>query len=362
MSQSKAEFGQDLLAGMGDIQAVPARPRAPSATSLHANAQELERVRKELRELQAKAAEGSAQGMLLDPRKVKLSPWANRSALSYRTKDFQDLRKAIAKTGGNVQAGGVYKDEHGEWVLVFGHRRHQVCLLDGYKFKALELPGDVNPRDIFEAMYMENAERKSLSIYEQGVSFKLALETGLYESNRVLADRLGCSHTWVNQCIAAADLPEEIVGSWANPVEMKAGDVKKILETIKTEEGREMVLLRAALIQEMEEPLEASKVVMHLLYDDGISGVEKPKPMRLADKAKPYAVVRKDDKGQHHIKLPADFTPDEVNDLLAQVSKLAAKKKAFAQPQEKTKPAKEKKAKAVKDKKTEAASAEKSSD
>lgn len=347
-NQNKEQFAQNLLAGMGDLDAKEqARPRAFTVTGMHANSQEVARLRKELQELQAKAASGSASGMVLDPKVVKLSPWANRSELSYLTEDFKALKAAIEKTRGNVQAGGVYKDEAGDWVLVFGHRRRRACLELGLPFKVLELVGDISPQVIYEAMYAENTERKNLSVYEQGVSFQLALDTGLYPSKRDLAERLGCSHTWVNQCIAAAALPEEIIKCWANPTDMTAGDAKKIGDAIKTKEGREEVLLRASVIQEREEPLTASEVVMHLLHDDGVDGSEKPRALRVGN-GKAFGTWRKDAKGNCHIKLGAFFKRDEILRIL-KIAEEMAKEKPALQEKAKAKAAPKKPAKTKED-------------
>lgn len=344
--QKKEEFAQNLLAGMGDLDTKEqSRPRAFTVTGMHANSQEVARLRKELQDLQAKAASGNSTGMVLDPKSVKLSPWANRSELSYLTEDFKALKAAIEKTGGNVQAAGVYKDDAGDWVLVFGHRRRRACLELGLPFKVLELGGEINPQAIYEAMYAENTARKNLSVYEQGVSFKLALETGLYPSNRELADRLGCSHTWVNQCIAAASLPEEVIKCWPNPTDMTAADAKKIGDAIKTKEGREEVLLRASVIQEREEPLTASEVVMHLLHDDGVDGSEKPRALRVG-KGKSYGTWRKDAKGNCYIKLSPVFKRDEIMRILKIAEEMAKEKPVL---QEKAKAAPKKPAKTKED-------------
>lgn len=345
---SKTAFAGNLLAGMENIAkaATPAtnRPRAQTVPGMHFQAQaEVDSLRKQLQEAKAQAESG-AHGMLLDPKTVKVSPWANRSEQAYLTPAFQELKARISTTKGNVQAGGVYKDENGQWVVVFGHRRLRACRELGFPFKALELTGEISPQAIYEAMYMENEAREKLSVYEQGESFKLAIDTGLYASKRELGERLGCSHTWVNLCLDAVALPEKVVKCWPNITEIKSGDVKALKAAL--EKDSEMVLLRADLILERDEPLPTAQLLAHLLHDDGVDGNEKPRPMRLADKAKPYAIVRKDDKGQHHIKLPSDFTRDEVQRLLKLAKEMAEGKESLkAKPKAGKKGAKGKAAK-----------------
>ena len=336
--------GRDLTSGLDAAMktrtAMPPRVVVQSHGAKSAVASlEVQRLQREIQSLKDAAVNG-AQGMLLDAKTVKHSPWANRSAKSFLTADFAELREKIKLTKGNVQAGCVYLDESGEWVLIFGHRRHRACLDESLPFRAvaLEMEG-VDPKVIFEVMFAENEGRKSLSIWEQGVSFDKAIADGMYESNRELGKALGVSHTWVSVCRSCSSLPDVVLNCWDNLTNFKEGDLSLVVQALKEDE--QAVLTRAEKISDVQRQyqllgdkaphkrLPDSKIALHLAYEDGVTRDEKPRALTATKYAKPFGKFKRNAKGVAILELDPAFTRDEAQQLIAFAQSIAAKKKQF---------------------------------
>ncbi|MBS1994705.1 MAG: ParB/RepB/Spo0J family partition protein [Cyanobacteria bacterium SZAS LIN-2] len=162
----------------------------------------------------------------LDPKQVRASALANRSALSLDAgdADLKRLKEDIAAQGQlepiRVRPAG---DADGTYEIVYGHRRHAACLaLDaetsgGWKVLAL-LDGSVAElRHLVLKMYQENAARKDLSAYEQGHMFRLWLEEKVFESQTAIAEQVGVSRQLVSKYLKLIELPEEIFAAFGDP-------------------------------------------------------------------------------------------------------------------------------------------------
>lgn len=319
-----------------------------TAPGLALNAQlEAQQLKRRIQELEQLAA-GGETGVLLDPKDVRLSKWANRNEMAYQTDSFKQLKTKIAHTNGNVQAIGVTKNEQGQWIVVFGHRRLRACRELNLKVRAVVLEGTVSEDMLLVAMHNENDSQLPPSVWEQGLWFKKMLDEGKFKSQRELAESLGVTHTWVGVAIDAAKTPAEVVNCWPNPVEIPTPAFKALKKAL--EQDADSVLLRAAVIRDRDEPLKASEVLKHLLHDDGEGPEEKPRKLAIG-KAKPFASVRKDGQARTIITLDPAFRRDDVQLLLKLAQELASSKPALTQEE---KPKAKPKAKA---KKSDAASA-----
>ncbi len=93
-----------------------------------------------------------------------------------------------------------------EWTVVIGHRRHAAGKLVGLT----ELPcvvSDMDPKEQFETMMIENVQRNALTVYEQAKGFQMMLEMG--SSVEDVAKKTGFSATTIRRRAQLAQLDEE---------------------------------------------------------------------------------------------------------------------------------------------------------
>lgn len=198
-------------------------PVATPVGSLVATKQVMAEMTSELAELRRRLErhDGSLPTRRLDPSRVVVSRWCNRSDQAFETKDFVRLKADIAAAGGNLQPILVREAEGDKFEIAFGHRRHRACLELGLPVLAVISSGAMSDVDLFVAMDRENRERVNPSPYEQGAAYLAALNAGLFASRRKLAEALGVSHTWVSKAIAVASLPAEVVSLLGGPLRVQ---------------------------------------------------------------------------------------------------------------------------------------------
>lgn len=286
-----------------------------------------------------KALESSgAQGYLMNADDIHLSPLANRHEMSFLSDDFKRLCAEIDATKGNVQPVGVVDQGDGRKLLVFGHRRRRACKHTGHKVRVIEIPGPIDPVVLMQYMHAENAARKDLTVFEQGRWFHEALEQKVFGTAAELAQCLGVTEAWVSKALLVARLPEDVIKAFTNPLEITSKMGEALTKALKDDE--DAVMYR---VLELQEPREdgsiytAQEVFLRLLYEGGVTRAEKPRPMKLADKAKPYGKINRDAKGRIQMTLAEDFSRDEMKKIEAFVQELAKGKKSFQPPEPKVK-------------------------
>jgi len=168
--------------------------------------------------------EGATLVKALDAHKVKRSQWANRNEAEFATVEFEELKADIAAAGGNVQpikvrVAGVFDGQTG-YEIVFGHRRHQACLLLGLPVNSI-IEESMTDLALFEEMDRENRARKSLSAWEQGRMYQEALTKGLYPSLRKLSESLGVNLADASRSVDLAKLPKVVVDAFQTPLDLQ---------------------------------------------------------------------------------------------------------------------------------------------
>ncbi|WP_347251155.1 ParB/RepB/Spo0J family partition protein [Zoogloea sp.] len=230
------------------------------AAELGPLSQQLDQARARLKEW-----EGVKAVRLIDTAQITRSRWANRHDLNFSGPDFEQLLKELEQAGGNVQPVKVRPtgtDAAGQprYELVYGHRRHEGCRRLG--LPVLALVDELDDRALFLEMDRENRARKDLSAWEQGVSYRRALNEGLYPSNAKLAEALGLDLTYVGRTLALGDLPAEVVGAFSSPMELQFRWAAPLREAIQT--AREAVIARARELSSLA-PKAAAKFVFEEL-------------------------------------------------------------------------------------------------
>lgn len=205
-------------------------------------------VREELQALQArlKQFDGSLATKLLDPASIKPTRWANRHEASFATQAFASLKASIEQAGGNAQPILVRPVTEDQYEIVFGHRRHRACAELGLPVMAVLWDKPMSDVELFASMDRENRERADLSPYEQGSSYRVAIESALFPSMRRLADSLGVSHTWVRKALMVAQLPSVVVSAFRSPIEIQPKHAEEINAAMEVDSRA--ILRRAELL------------------------------------------------------------------------------------------------------------------
>lgn len=188
-------------------------------------------------EKQLDAFRDAVPARLLDPHKIRRSAWANRSDGSFNDAAFDELKADIESAGGNVQPIKVRRIQGtDEFEVVFGHRRHQVCLVLGLPVLAIVVD-DMPDQTLFVEMDQENRARKDLSPWEQGAWYRRALDGKLWPSQNALAKALGLSQGNVSSALLVADLPREVVEAFKDPNDLQFRWARAISEEVKRDKA-----------------------------------------------------------------------------------------------------------------------------
>jgi ParB family chromosome partitioning protein len=185
----------------------------------------------------------------LDPSRVKPARWMNRNETGLRGAAFEALKSSISARGGNVVPVLVRVSDGATYELIYGGRRLRACSELGLSIRAVVLQATISERDCFLLAEAENRARKDMSPYEQGRSYAEALSSGVFASQRKLAETIGVSHTWVSQSLAVAGLPEEIIACCSSTAEIGFRDAKAIAEAMAQDPDEIMARARALSAQ-----------------------------------------------------------------------------------------------------------------
>ncbi len=206
---------------------------------------------------------GSEVAKKLDPKLVHASHWANRSEDSFKSKEFESLKSEMESAGGNVQPIKVrpMAGRAGEYEIVFGHRRHRVCLELGLQVLALIEP--LSDVELFAQMDRENRQRADLRPYEQGVMYARALDEGLFSSMRKMAETLGVDQSNASKAVALARLPAAVLSAFDSPLALQFGWSAKLTEALRRDP--DLLLGRAGEISKLLPRLSAPAVFSRLV-------------------------------------------------------------------------------------------------
>lgn len=257
-----------------------ARPRTAPGSMMHFIATQSPAVQ-EVESLRDRVAafDGANPTRRLDPRLIRPSRWANRHEKAFASPAFVALKAEIEAAGGNVQAikvrplpaparegVGPSNPPAAEYEVVFGHRRHRACLDLGLPVLAEIEP--VSDQALFVQMERENRQRADLSAWEQGTMYLRALESGLYSSNRQLANAIGRDLGDVGKALALARLPQVVVEAFASPLDLQFRWAKPLADA--QQKDPEALISRAKALKQRGVVLPARAVLDHL------TGVTKP--------------------------------------------------------------------------------------
>jgi ParB family chromosome partitioning protein len=248
-------------------------------------------VRQQFEAQKAKLAEYEKAGtppIEIDPRRVRVSRYANRHEASFSTPEFLAFKVDLRESGGNlvpVKVRPILEAYPGEpeFELIYGHRRHRGCLEEALPLRALVQ--SVDDKKLFVDMDRENRGRASLSPWEQGVMYQKALNDKLFPNQKVLAAELGLSQAVISKAIAIGNLPQEVVACFSAPLVLSYRTGQMLVEAVGSDEAA--VLHRAAQIFEST-PKPEDAVALGLLLNG-----DKPATSTQKQRATPLFMGKK---------------------------------------------------------------------
>lgn len=278
------EFRQATPAALSPAPgAVPgtsvARPKtAPGSMAVFMGAQSAAIREAEELKSKLKSFDGAVPVRALNPKRIRPSRWANRHEDGLSNIKFMALRSEIAAAGKNIQpirVRPVVEDADFDYELVYGHRRHRACLdLDLPVYAVIE---DMDDRALYEAMERENRERANLSAWEQGMTYRRALDEGLYPSQRKLAEAIGLDVSLISKSLALARLPETVVGAFSSPLDIQFRWAQPLSEVLqKDPEG----LVNRAKIVSANRGSKSAKQILEELLRTGTDVLNGSTPAR----------------------------------------------------------------------------------
>jgi ParB family chromosome partitioning protein len=232
----------------------------------------------EMDELKAKW-DGALPVKRLDPLTIRPSRFANRHESSFESEDFQVLKAEISAAGGNIQPIKVrpVPKSDGDRVafeVVFGHRRHRAC--QELRLPVLALVEDLDTLSLFEQMERENRARAGLTAWESGVTWKRALDAGLYPSQRQMASALGVDLSQMGKAIRIAELPAVVIAALGGQSKVRFSDSAALDEAYRKDPDG--LVMRAKKVLDRAEAGEAISFSQALLFLVGGSSVKKKEP------------------------------------------------------------------------------------
>lgn len=170
----------------------------------------------------AQSKETRTRPALLDPATIKQSRFRDRVNEAFHDRAFEQLKREIKGTHGNVEAIKVrpIADPEYTYEVVYGHRRHAACLALGLNVKA-EIES-LDQRQMLMQMWAENQAREDLSLFEKAVSMQRMLDEGVFVGRSELGAHMGLSRSNLSKLLAISDVAETAKALLKDPRDLTA--------------------------------------------------------------------------------------------------------------------------------------------
>jgi ParB family chromosome partitioning protein len=146
----------------------------------------------------------------VDPKECEHWKYANRQS---REMDLDELRQSI-KVNKQLQPALIRnhpKPHDGiNYEVIFGCRRHLVCLSLGIPFLAIRKEISAT-EDAIAFQDAENKQRNNVSGYSNATLYKRLIEDGVFKTEKDIAEKLYISSSTFNDLMSYAKIPDEIV-------------------------------------------------------------------------------------------------------------------------------------------------------
>lgn len=161
----------------------------------------------------------------IDPRRIRRSRFANRAIEDIHSDHYQSLLELLRHSGTNIvpalvdeiapsdasDASNASETAGGHaYELVYGHRRHQVCLAEGLPLTVIVVPSLDDVERTF-LMAQENEGRVAPCPLDMGVWLATLLQSGGFATQAALATATSIKPASVTNLLKLARLPAEVV-------------------------------------------------------------------------------------------------------------------------------------------------------
>lgn len=185
---------------------------------------------------------------------------------SYNEESIIELAMSI-KSEGLLQPITVSKNEIGQFIINYGHRRVRACRKLGVKtIKAIIISHEANK--LRTKALIENIQRDDMHSIEIAISFASALKSGDFESQSELADIIGKDRSYVSKILKLLTLPETVK---KDLIENKSVNDKFILD----------------LIRRIEDPIKCEKIYFWCV-------AEKPSRKEVEEKIRELTIKKEE--------------------------------------------------------------------
>ncbi|MCW5590083.1 MAG: ParB/RepB/Spo0J family partition protein [Legionellales bacterium] len=179
----------------------------------------------------------------VDPKECEPWQYANR-----QDEELGDIAELIESIKANKQLQPALIRNHPtphdgiKYEVIFGRRRHLACLKLGIPFLAIRkaIP---NVQDAIASQDAENKLRNDVSNYSNAILYKRLLSDGVFKTEKELAEKLRLSASTLNDLMAYAKIPADIVKKIPNIHTLSKQIVVKIVQLLnKSKDNHQKIM------------------------------------------------------------------------------------------------------------------------
>lgn len=228
----------------------------------------------------------------LEPRECE--PWQYANRLDTEMGDIAELMVSI-KENNQLQPAMVRphpKPHDGiKYEIIFGRRRHAACLELGIPFMAIK-KDLANIQDAIASQDAENKYRKDVSNYSNAIFYKKLLADGIFASEKDLAQKLSLATSSLNDIMAFAKIPPDIVQRIPNIHQLSTAMALKIVSLVaKSTAYHQIVLALASSIGEtITSPVKLEEACSRQATAHSPRGLTNAKVIKSADNKKLFTL------------------------------------------------------------------------
>ena len=229
--------------------------------------------------------------LLIDPARARVWEGNARFQAQLSEANCRDLIDSIIAEGGQKVPAMVRRVEGDpaiDYELIAGTRRHfAISWLRANNYPDMRLlaqVADLDDEAAFRLADIENRARKDISDVERAKNYASALDTHYGGKQRRMADRLNVSESWLSRMLKVAQLPDAVIGLFADPAELSMRAAYPLAVFCADSDRRRIALNRVHAIEDEQRrreqtnqaPLGAADIIRQLL--NGVDGASQPSP------------------------------------------------------------------------------------
>lgn len=268
--------------------------------------------------------------VMLDPNDIGFTAMPNRDPCSLKNKSYHELQASIRHVGINTEPIKVRRPIYGNssgdmastkrFQVISGHRRLQACLELNLMVKAIVV-NSLSDKQLLIERIAENIGRADFTPFELGRICCVALEKGMFGSQKSLAIEMGIDESQVSKAIVIARLSVQVIDAFANSGEIQYRHVKLLKDAV--EDNLDAVMSEAAAIKALAEPPSADTVARRLTAAVTASEIERfnsdTKPVPILRNGRAFGTLSVDSKGRIRIAIPSGLDAEQIRSLRATI-------------------------------------------